>query len=91
MENSARELVTRYKPLDDLNGKHIQVWVDKLSELMREIDGCVIVDEYGGVYIQYVTEETDSEYERRVSREKITRAQIEQQIQKLTKQLGELK
>lgn len=86
-----RELVTRYKPLDDLNGLRIQVWVDKLSELMHEIDGHVVVDEYGGVYIQYVTEETDSEYERRVSREKVTRAMIEQKIQELTKQLGELK
>ena len=53
-----KELVTRYKPLDDLNGLRIQVWVDKLSELMREIDDCVVIVDDGGVYAQYENKET---------------------------------
>ena len=50
--------MTRYKPLDDLNGQHIKVWVDKLVEVMREIDDCVVIVDEGGVYAQYEIKET---------------------------------
>jgi hypothetical protein len=101
-----RLLLPRYYDLTYLNGESIQYCIDKLIEVKQllDVEGILDVDEYGSIFYMYEVEETDELYYARIAREtaihndrlsiqeqKAKIVELEQYIQKLTKQLEELK